>query len=117
MDVFGKRRPGLLLETFGAPEYDYHQESPDGRDIYKIGEAIGIGAVGALVDGKVIKVSDVAERRWRIVSSGPVRAIAELTYSGWKLPGGKVTDLTSRITRGPASAALSIKRSRKTAKA
>lgn len=99
IDVFGKRRPGLLLETFGAPEYDYHQESPDGRDIYKIGEAIGIGAVAALVDGKVIKVSDVAERKWRIISDGPVRAVAELTYVGWKLPDGRVVDLISRITQ------------------
>ena len=43
IDVWGKRRPGLYLEMFGAPEYVYHQESPLGRDIYRIGDAIGIG--------------------------------------------------------------------------
>jgi len=61
IDMFGKRRPGLYLEMFGAPEYVYHWESPLGRDIYRIGDAMGIGAVGALVDGKVVRVSDVAE--------------------------------------------------------
>src|SRR5882724_7415316 len=98
IDVFGKRRPGLYLEMFGAPEYVYHWESPLGRDIYRIGDAIGIGAVAALVDGKVVKVSDVAERKWRIISAGPVRVIVELTYKGWKV-GGREVNLTSRMTQ------------------
>jgi unsaturated chondroitin disaccharide hydrolase len=98
IDIFGKRRPGLYLEMFGAPEYVYHWESPLGRDIYRIGDAIGIGAVAALVDGKVVKVSDVADRKWRIISAGPVRVIVELTYKGWKV-GGREVNLTSRMTQ------------------
>ncbi|MDQ3255778.1 MAG: glycoside hydrolase family 88 protein, partial [Acidobacteriota bacterium] len=124
IDLFGKRRPGLHLEMYGLPEYDYHEESPYGRDIYKNGEAIGIGSIAALVDGrkvnsngetvsgphripfnftsivegKVVKVSDVAERKWRIISNGPVRSIIELTYNSWKVDGRSV-DLTSRITQ------------------
>src|SRR6266849_7645990 len=98
IDLFGKRRPGLYLELFGAPEYVYHWESPLGRDIYRIGDAIGIGSVAALVDGKVVKVSDVAERKWRIISAGPVRVIVELTYKGWKV-GGREVNLTSRMTQ------------------
>jgi unsaturated chondroitin disaccharide hydrolase len=96
IDMFGKRRPGLYLEMFGAPEYVYHWESPLGRDIYRIGDAIGIGSVAALVDGKVVKVSDVAERKWRIISAGPVRVIVELSYKGWKVSGREV-NLTSRM--------------------
>jgi unsaturated chondroitin disaccharide hydrolase len=98
IDMFGKRRPGLYLEMFGAPEYVYHWESPLGRDIYRIGDAIGIGSVAALADGKVVKVSDVAERKWRIISTGPVRVIVELTYKGWKV-GGREVNLTSRMTQ------------------
>ncbi len=98
IDIWGKRRPGLYLEMFGAPEYVYHWESPLGRDIYRIGDAIGIGAVAALVDGKVVKVSDVAERKWRIISAGPVRVVVELTYKGWKV-GGREVNLTSRMTQ------------------
>ncbi|HZE73176.1 MAG TPA: DUF4861 family protein [Pyrinomonadaceae bacterium] len=97
IDLFGKRRAGLYLEMFGQPEYVYHEESPFGRDIYKIGEALGIGSVGALVNGQVVKVSDVAQRAWRIVSTGPVRAIVEVEYKGWKV-GGTSVDLTSRMT-------------------
>jgi unsaturated chondroitin disaccharide hydrolase len=98
IDIYGKRRPGLYLEMFGAPEYVYNLESPLGRDIYRIGDAIGIGAVAALVDGKVVKVADVAERKWRIISAGPVRVIVELTYKGWKV-GGREVNLTSRMTQ------------------
>src|SRR5215471_14807337 len=98
IDFWGKRRPGLYLEVFGAPEYVYHWESPLGRDIYRVGDAIGIGAVAALVDGKIVKVSVVAARNWRIISAGPVRVIVELTYKGWKV-GGHEVNLTSRMTQ------------------
>ena len=98
IDMFGKRRPGLYLEMFGAPEYVYHWESPLGRDIYRIGDAIGIGAVAALVDGKVVKVSDVTERKWRIINAGPVRVTVEVSYKGWKVAGREV-NLVSRFTQ------------------
>jgi unsaturated chondroitin disaccharide hydrolase len=98
IDVWGKVRPGLYLEMFGAPEYVYNVESPFGRDIYRIGDAIGIGAVAALVDGKAVRVADVADRKWRIVSAGPVRVIVELSYKGWKVSGREVS-LNSRMTQ------------------
>ena len=98
IDVWGKRRPGLYLEMFGAPEYVYNLESPLGRDIYRIGDAIGIGAVAALVDGKAVRVADVGERKWRIINAGPVRTIVEVTYKGWKVAGREV-NLTSRMTQ------------------
>ena len=98
IDVWGKRRPGLYLEMFGSPEYVYNLDSPFGRDIYRIGDAIGIGAVAALVDGKAVRVDDVAERKWRIISAGPVRVIVELSYKGWKVAGREV-NLTSRMSQ------------------
>ena len=49
IDLFGKRRPGLYLETFATPGYDYHAELPIGRDIYRNGDALGIGSIAALV--------------------------------------------------------------------
>ncbi len=97
IDLFGKKRPGLYLEMFGTPDWDYHAESPLGRDIYDVGDGLGLGSVGAYVNGKSEKVADVAERKWRILSDGPVRSIAELEYKGWKV-GGKSIDLVSRIT-------------------
>ena len=54
--------------------------------------------MGALVDGKSVKVGDVGERTWRIVASGPVRSIAEIHYTGWKVAGRSI-DLVSRFTQ------------------
>lgn len=98
IDLYGKRRSLLMLKRFATPEFDYHAESADGRDIYKVGSAMGIGAVGAWRDGKLIRVSDVRVRSYRIISTGPVRAIAELTYEGWNAGGALIT-LHTRITQ------------------
>lgn len=40
IDLFGKKRPGLYLEMFGTPDWDYHAESPLGRDIYDVGDGL-----------------------------------------------------------------------------
>jgi unsaturated chondroitin disaccharide hydrolase len=98
IDLYGKRRPGLYLDLFASPEYDYHEESPLARDIYRIGPALGVGAVGALVDGRVERVAEVAERKWRILADGPVRAVVELEYKGWRV-GGQTVDLVSHISQ------------------
>ena len=98
IDIYGKHRPTLQLAMYASPEYAYHDESPEGRDMFKVGDSIGIGAVAAMVDGKLIKVADVKERKWRILSSGPVRSIAELEYDGWNAA-GKIIHLRSRITQ------------------
>jgi len=97
IDLFGKRQPALALDYFAQPGVDYHQESPFGRDIYKNGDALGIGSIGAWVDGRAVKVADVAGRKWKVVADGAVRAIVDLDYKGWKV-GGKTVDLTSRLT-------------------
>jgi hypothetical protein len=98
IDLYGKRRPSMQLWIYGTPDYGYHNESPEGRDIYDVGDALGLGSVGAWVDGKLAKVAEVKERKWRIISAGPVRSIVELEYDGWSV-GGKSVMLRSRITQ------------------
>jgi mannose-6-phosphate isomerase-like protein (cupin superfamily) len=98
IDLWGKRKPGLYLETFAAPDYKYQEESPLGRDIYNVGKSLGAGGVGAWIDGRAVPVADVSSRNWRIVASGPVRAIVELIYKGWRI-GDREVSLNSRITQ------------------
>jgi unsaturated chondroitin disaccharide hydrolase len=99
VDIYNKHRPALGLDTFSTPGYDYHSETPLGRDTYRNGDAIGIGSIAALVNGAVVKVADARERTYRIIASGPVRAVVEVSYKGWNLGGGKTIDLTSRFTQ------------------
>jgi Domain of unknown function (DUF4861)/Glycosyl Hydrolase Family 88 len=98
IDIYGKRRPGLYLDLFAAPEFVYHLEGPMGRDIFKVDPTLGVGSVAAIVDGKPAAVADVAERKWRVLTSGPVRSIGEYEYKSWKV-GGKTTDMVSRFTQ------------------
>jgi unsaturated chondroitin disaccharide hydrolase len=98
IDIYGKRRPGLYLDVFAAPEYVYHLESPLGRDIFKVDPTLGVGSVAAMVDGKATPVAEVAERKWRVLASGPVRSVGEYEFKGWKV-GGKTVDMVSRFTQ------------------
>src|SRR5260370_5527796 len=98
IDIYGKRRPTLQLAMYASPDYAYHDESPEGRDLFKVGHSICIGALAAPVDVKLIKVADVKERKWRILSNGPVRSIVELEYDGWNVA-GRIIQLRSRITQ------------------
>src|ERR1019366_9308539 len=98
IDIYGKRRPGLYLDLFAAPEYVYHLESPMGRDTFKVDPTLGVGSVAAIVNGKAAPVAEVAERKWRVLASGPVRSIGEYEFQGWKI-GGKTIDMVSRFTQ------------------
>lgn len=98
IDIYAKRRPDLQLRMYASPDYGYHNESPEGRDIFEVGEAIGIGGVAAIADGKVAKVADVKDREWKILASGPVRAMVEVDYNGWRIA-GKTISLRARIVQ------------------
>ncbi len=97
IDLYGKIRPTLQLRKIGSPDYLYYDESPEGRDIFKVGASMGIAGVGILVNGQTVKPEDVKDRHWRVIASGPVRSILELTYTGWNVD-GQVVNLRSRIT-------------------
>ncbi|MGA2326984.1 MAG: DUF4861 family protein [Bryobacteraceae bacterium] len=89
IDLFAKRRPGLYLDLLASPEYVYHSETPLGP---------GIGSVVAVIGDQAQAIADVAERKWRVLASGPVRSIAEMEYQGWKI-GGRAVNLISRFTQ------------------
>ena len=57
IDLYGKIRPTLQLRKIGSPDYLYYDESPEGRDIFKVGASMGIGGVGILVNGQVGETS------------------------------------------------------------
>jgi unsaturated chondroitin disaccharide hydrolase len=97
IDLYGKIRPTLQLRKIGSPDYLYYDESPEGRDVFKVGASMGIGGVGILVNGQTVKPADVKDRQWRVIASGPVRSILEVTYTGWNV-NGKLVNLRSRFT-------------------
>ena len=98
IDLFGKRRNTLALSSFGQAEYDYHRESPLGRDIYKVGNALGIGAVALYDHGKLTRLGSARERKWRVLANGPVRAIAQIDYGGLPSASAQPLSVSSTFT-------------------
>ncbi len=96
IDLFGKRRQGLVLDMIG-PERAYDDNSPMGRNLLNVDATFGAGAVGAIVDGKLVRVSETTDRSWRILADGPVRSMVELRDKNWNVAGHSV-DLISRLT-------------------
>jgi hypothetical protein len=45
-----------------------------------------------------VKAADVKDRKWNIISTGPVRTIVELKYGRWNIGGRSIT-VGSRITQ------------------
>ncbi|MCP4044940.1 MAG: glycoside hydrolase family 88 protein [Gammaproteobacteria bacterium] len=83
-DIFGKRKPGLVLQDIGQDGYDsYHEMSDWGADILKVGKSLGMGGYGYWDGSKVILVSDVQERSTTILSSGPIHSSLQIDYQGW----------------------------------
>ncbi|MCW8926178.1 MAG: DUF4861 domain-containing protein, partial [Xanthomonadales bacterium] len=92
-DIFGKKKPGLVLQDIGQDGYDsYHEMADWGADILKVGTSLGMGGYGYWDGEKTVLVSDVAKRSVSIRSNGPIHSSFELGYKGWNT-GAQTVDL------------------------
>ena len=106
-DIYGKKVPDLVLQNVGLDGFDsYNQMSDWGMDILKVGEALGIGAIGMFQDGKVERVSKTDSTICQIAANGSVYSQIRTRYFGWLVGDGKydlISDLSicagSRITQ------------------
>lgn len=97
-DVFGKKTPEPVLQNVGLDGFDsYHNPQPWGMDVMKVGKSLGIGSIGAQVDGKTIRVEKTDSVSCRIIENGAVYSSLLTNYSGW-LVGAKKHDVQSRIS-------------------
>lgn len=83
-DVFGKRAPGLVLDTLSG---DYHAISAWGADVLKVGESLGIGTPAAVSKAGLKTLGTATGRTVEIVASGPLRSILRETYANWPVDG------------------------------
>ncbi len=110
-DIFGKKIPDMVLQNVGQDGFDsYHEMSYWGMDILKVGDALGIGAVGMWVDNKVERVSQTDSVSCTIMANGPVESLIRTEYWGWKVGKSQynlVSDLSidagSRLTKQSVS--------------
>lgn len=83
IDIYGKPHPQLVLDQTNF--YSTPEDIAAGRgcDILFAGPSVGAGSFRGYVDGQPTYVDSVEARGQRVVASGPVRAIVEVTDRNW----------------------------------
>lgn len=96
-DVFGKLTTEMVLQNVGLDGFDsYHNIQLWGMDVMKIGKSLGIGSIGSMVNGSVIRVELTDSVNCRVVENGNVFSSILTNYYGWRI-GDKKHDLQSRL--------------------
>lgn len=95
-DLYGKYKKQLELETSQFYPDDEQLTAGYGDDVLWAGQTVGLGALRGWDGEKPTMVSPVRSRGQRMVASGPVRTIVELTDEGWQL-GGKTFNLRQNV--------------------
>jgi hypothetical protein len=89
-DVFGKKTTDPVLQNVGQDGFDsYHNMQPWGMDVMKVGKSLGVGSVGALENGKAIRIEKTDSVNCLIADNGPVYSSVLINYYGWLVNNNK----------------------------
>lgn len=96
-DVFGKKTSEITpenvgLNTDGAVEDNYHTMEDWGRDVFPVGNSVGLGGYALLINDEVKRLgvtvndtlSNVEETTFEITEEGPIKSVLDYTYSNWE---------------------------------
>ncbi len=102
IDIFGKKTNELVLKDVGindreAKDDSYHSMLDWGMDVFKVGNTLGIGSYGMMVNDSLYMVSERDSVICVIAENGPVKAEVKTNFYGWKA-GDKKYDLTSHLS-------------------
>jgi len=98
LDIFGKKTGDMVLQNVGLDGFEsYHETSDWGQDILKVGDALGIGAVGIWENNKVERVSKTDSLICDILADGTIYSSLRIKYLGWETNSGK-SDLISKLS-------------------
>ncbi len=94
VDVWVKRTRNLVVNKF-YQSGDYHKDHGEGLDGYSVSHNAkptrGCGGLG-IWDGKKLWVSSNFASQ-RVIATGPIRSVFELTYDAWDAGGRKVSEV------------------------
>lgn len=100
IDIFGKKVDSLVLPQVGQDNFDnYHEMADWGMDILKVGNALGIGGYGRLVDGEVHHFNEVGNTSV-VIENSDDQAKVNISYQGWETA-GETIDLQSELSIFP----------------
>ena len=87
IDIYGKPTPQLVLDQTNF--YSTREDIAEGRgcDILFAGPSVGAGSFRGYLNDQPTYVEEVEARGQRVIASGPVRAIVEVTDRNWNYDG------------------------------
>ncbi|MDR2840565.1 MAG: DUF4861 domain-containing protein [Paludibacter sp.] len=90
IDVYGKRKAQLEVETTGWYPNDEQLKNGYGDDILLVNSWVGVGTVKGFDGAKTLHVENFDRRTQRIVSQGNIRTVSEIDVQGWQYEGKKI---------------------------
>jgi pectinesterase len=96
IDVWTKRVRSLIVKKWYAgeeqqPKISYHEDHGEGADYFSVGRTLGVGA-SSLVKGDSLYQPGVFQK-YRIIATGPLVAMFELTYAPVVFEGKNITQV------------------------
>src|SRR5262245_18379798 len=92
IDVWPKSVHKLVDDAWYKKGHDaYHIDTGEGADFYDVGETLGNGGTASWVGDTLYRSANF--KSYRIIASGPVRAIFELKYDPWNARGRNVSEV------------------------
>lgn len=100
IDIFGKKVDTMVLSKVGQDDFDsYHEPEPWGQDILKVGNGLGVGSLGRLVNNEMLHFKDV-DSTFASVENSVGNSTVNVQYYGWKTGNEKI-DLKSTLSIAP----------------
>ena len=85
IDIFGKTRPNIVLDSVDVFYRHYHKMCPWGMNLIKIGSSLGAGGFALIEKGELIQLQKTESAQYIQVANGPVRSMFDLIYEGWQV--------------------------------
>jgi hypothetical protein len=93
VDVWVKRVSKLVVNDWYMTD-NYHQDTGEGADFYAVGKSRGLGGVGVWTGGRLAVSKNFVTSR--VLASGPIRLVFELSYAPWAAGKDQVAE-TKRV--------------------
>jgi hypothetical protein len=100
-DLFGKLKPGLIIDKIHTPEMgNYHELADWGMDVLHCGNSLGAGGLAMLENDSLFRLGSTDVYEYQKIAEGPVRSVFDLKYKGWDVNGEKL-EAVERISIYP----------------
>lgn len=97
VDLYAKNTPKLELEETGFYTTRQQLDEGYGRDVLWAGTSVALGSFRGYQNGNPVTIDTVETRSQRMVTTGPVRSIIEVSDRGW-VYNGKPIEMRQRYT-------------------